>query len=103
MDVLGLPSVGFSGKTRDESHVTSLPYGRHPSSRSSQNYLPYRGSSSEDEDERTNRLGGKAVKPSGTFAVGLAARRDGPKNKQHQKFEADEDGCELCAAEARVG
>ena len=54
--MLGLPSVGFSGRTKDDSHRSSLPYARHPSSSQG----GYRGgTSSEDEDERTNRLGTK--------------------------------------------
>ncbi|CAB4038270.1 Hypothetical predicted protein [Paramuricea clavata] len=61
VDVLGLPSVGFSGRTKDDSHRSSLPYDRHPSSRSSQGGY-HGGLSSEDEDERTNRLGTKGGK-----------------------------------------
>ena len=39
---------------------------------------------------------------SGTFAVGLAARREQAEiNKQHEPGD-EEEGCELCAAEARV-
>ena len=54
--MLGLPSVGFSGRTKDDSHRSSLPYARHPSSSQG----GYRGgTSSEDEDDRTNRLGTK--------------------------------------------
>ena len=100
VDVLGLPSVGYSGRTKDDSHRSSLPYARHPSSQSSPG--GYRGeSSSEDEDEQTNRLGTKGGK-AGTFAVGLAARREQAASaKKHEPGDED-DGCELCAAEARV-
>jgi hypothetical protein len=39
---------------------------------------------------------------SGTFAVGLQARREQAENsKQHEPGD-EEEGCELCAAEARV-
>ena len=108
MDVLGLPSVGFSGQIKDDSHRSSLPYSRHPSSRATQSYRSHRNSSSEDEDERTNRLGTKGGKTSGTFAVGLAARRDKHHNRNEDSERGShlsddgEDGCELCAAEARV-
>ena len=45
-------------------------------------------------------------KTSGTFAVGLAARRNLTKQEEHEKdqhlSDDDDNGCELCAAEARV-
>ncbi len=47
---------------------------------------------------KCNLISGK----SGTFAVGLAARREQAEvAKQHEPGDGD-DGCELCAAEARV-
>ena len=63
VDVLGLPSVGFSGRTKDDSHKSGLPYGRHPSSQLSLG--GYRGGSSSedlDDDDRTNRHGTKGGK-----------------------------------------
>ena len=100
--MLGLPSVGFPGKIKDDRRVKGFPYEKHPSSHSQNLYGEY---SSEDEDERTNRVGSKGSnKPSGTFAVGLKARRDNHVNKQHaiKQSEENDDGCQLCAAEAKV-
>ncbi|XP_046864911.1 amyloid-beta A4 precursor protein-binding family A member 1-like [Xenia sp. Carnegie-2017] len=99
VDVVGLPSVGFSGRTKDDSYRSSLPYDRHPSSRLSQSGYGARDSY-EDEDERTDRLAGRGGK-TGTFAVGLAARREQAEFSKSNVVDDFDDGCELCAVEAK--
>lgn len=104
-----MPDVGFAGsrsKPRSTRPISEVLPDREPyTSRKRENRRSlqhrYSGSSSEDDDERTNKQAGnlrsEKAASGGTFSVGMASRnltkRDAASDSEH------EETCEYCAAE----
>ena len=100
----GIPDVGFAGKkpknARAARPVSELIQENRLQKKEKRRSLQhfYSGSSSEDEDERTNRSAANQQKAPGTFAVGIASRKF-VKEPEHEDESDHEETCEYCMAE----